>query len=687
MVRPKDPFWKYAVDLKNCHFSCKFCHGQFHGGISRIKWHLSGRKGHDIKVCERVPRDIQLAVQQVLDSYNKIKDRQVENENYSSPSSSGGPNLCMENHNSLMGQNNNNVREGDHNLSTSWPSRAPNVHNEKRQVLDKQLARFFFSFGIRPKAIVSPIFEDFVKSIVEYGPGYQLPSPFTLAKELMLDVKVEAEEYVENFINDSVQAGCTMMVNTWRDYDEFDENFINRVDIFAYSQRGAVCLMSCNYGSSKSLQEAIFSTIELFGPSHVVQLICYDHEYRGRLNGDFFTTMKMVSKKQYPWICVNRCVVDVIESFFSEMAGNLHSLIELVRLIFSYTYHHSHVLFRRGKKRPKEYFASIFFMLKSILEVEDELQALQFSMIISSSDQMKLLDEQEVAKHSRCAKLIDYIIHRNEFWSRVKAVAQVWFIVFQTRCLVDREDSTIGYLYEMIERLKDGIEKSREYDCFLYDFTWEIFSDMRREIIYPIHAAAAFLDPAYMCSDNFKENIEMIDGINYMFENMVELDEKEAFTKEVQQYRMKMPKLFTTHAITMLKTCHPRIWWDFCGKHIPVLRKYAIRILSQPCSNSFCRRYQVPHSTHDWKEDGSAKVNTIIMSRNSKSLELEPIILDKLGEDHNDFKGTEELVDECYIAFLHQLTDDAFVDRVIEDRDLSWLDNFEIYTFLFLLTN
>lgn len=51
----------------------------------------------------------------------------------------------------------------------------------------------------------------------------------------MLDVKMEAEEYVENFINDSVQADCTLMVNTWRDYDEFNENLINRVDIFAYS--------------------------------------------------------------------------------------------------------------------------------------------------------------------------------------------------------------------------------------------------------------------------------------------------------------------------------------------------------------------------------------------------------------------------------------------------------------------
>jgi len=29
-------------------------------------------------------------------------------------------------------------------------------------------------------------------------------------------------------------------------------------------------------------------------------------------------------------------------------------------------------------------------------------------------------------------------------------------------------------------------------------------------------------------------------------------------------------------------------WWDYCGDVLPVLKKYAIRILSQPCSTLFC---------------------------------------------------------------------------------------------------
>ncbi|KAK3430869.1 hypothetical protein EUGRSUZ_E02971 [Eucalyptus grandis] len=52
-------------------------------------------------------------------------------------------------------------------------------------------------------------------------------------------------------------------------------------------------------------------------------------------------------------------------------------------------------------------------------------------------------------------------------------------------------------------------------------------------------------------------------------------------------YCDKVPKLF---AKTTLGTSHPCDWWDSCGDDFPVLKKYAIRILSLPCSTSFCKQ-------------------------------------------------------------------------------------------------
>ncbi|XP_042966699.1 uncharacterized protein LOC122300254 isoform X2 [Carya illinoinensis] len=316
-------------------------------------------------------------------------------------------------------------------------------------LMGKKLGKLFFSFGIHPKVIVSPIFEDFVKSIVEYGPStYQLASTFTDEKGFASEVDEEADEYIENFINDPVQAGCTLMVNNWQRYD--DSGRVDRVDIFAYSKKGAACFKSFKYEQTLGgIQEVISSTID--------QLL--------RLN------------------------------------------LHVVQLLPS------------------------------------------------------------------------------------------------------------------------------------------------------------------------QENDEMIDGTNYMLENMIDSNEKEAFEKELDQYREELPKLFTAQAmITMLKTCHPRTWWDFCGKHTPVLRKYAIRILSQPCSTLFCRRYEV--LLGDLSEDWTTKVNTMIINGNSKLLELEPIILDKLIEDHDAFKDVMELDEEYYyFHFLSKLTDDALVDCVINDPSPSFWDN------------
>ena len=40
-------------------------------GISRIKSHLSGIRGHDVEICLQVPVDVQLAVVQAIDTPSK----------------------------------------------------------------------------------------------------------------------------------------------------------------------------------------------------------------------------------------------------------------------------------------------------------------------------------------------------------------------------------------------------------------------------------------------------------------------------------------------------------------------------------------------------------------------------------------------------------------------------------------
>jgi hypothetical protein len=153
-------------------------------------------------------------------------------------------------------------------------------------------------------------------------------------------------------------------------------------------------------------------------------------------------------------------------------------------------------------------------MLMSLLEVESELQSLQVSIVTVSSDWGKQLNKEQMTQLFKRTMFIDYVIHCKEFWSRGKMLSLVLPSLLQAYFLVQHDGPTLGYLYEMIERVKDAVKQCCGSNCALYDVMWKLLNEARKEIIHPIHAAAAFLNPIYMCNEKFKENDEMKNGVN-----------------------------------------------------------------------------------------------------------------------------------------------------------------------------
>eukprot|EP00258_Populus_trichocarpa_P029338 XP_024445357.1 probable disease resistance protein At4g27220 [Populus trichocarpa] len=68
MVQSNDPFWHHVEEMK-----CMYCGHQFakDTSISRIKWHLSGEKGHGVAICDKVTEDVQEAAFQAMHGGNK----------------------------------------------------------------------------------------------------------------------------------------------------------------------------------------------------------------------------------------------------------------------------------------------------------------------------------------------------------------------------------------------------------------------------------------------------------------------------------------------------------------------------------------------------------------------------------------------------------------------------------------
>ena len=87
MGRHRDPFWDYAENL-NGRFKCNFCEQDFPGGASRIKAHLAGKPGHDIKACNAVPQEVQEKAQAITQKKREAQATQGTNKKLKSASTS-----------------------------------------------------------------------------------------------------------------------------------------------------------------------------------------------------------------------------------------------------------------------------------------------------------------------------------------------------------------------------------------------------------------------------------------------------------------------------------------------------------------------------------------------------------------------------------------------------------------------
>ncbi|KAK3430803.1 hypothetical protein EUGRSUZ_E02336 [Eucalyptus grandis] len=148
-------------------------------------------------------------------------------------------------------------------------------------------------------------------------------------------------------------------------------------------------------------------------------------------------------------------------------------------------------------------------------------------------------------------------IRSSEFWIEGKEVLHALKSIFQVLRLVDSYGATSGFLYAAVEMADDAIRQLYETNECKYQMLRKNFKDWQENIHHPIHAAAAFLNPAYMCSEKFIENQAMKKGMDFILENLVSDEEKENFVDEMLLYRKKVPELFTCTAMTMLRRYHP----------------------------------------------------------------------------------------------------------------------------------
>ncbi|XP_058004517.1 uncharacterized protein LOC110644061 isoform X2 [Hevea brasiliensis] len=627
MGRKKDLYWKHVEELDGDRFKCIYCGRVFSGGIPRIVAHLAGATNHGIDICFEVPAQIR------KEAYSKLDNRRKKAKIAISSSDLQDSQVISASPQKLSDGTHQNVEFS-------------NADETDKNEVDEKLIKFIISNNIPFDVIETQSFTDLMRSASKC-PDYRPPGPLTVFTKIIANIEMESKvcsgiqtnevlTYIDNVKGSWATTGCTLRL----------EKLCNFVYVTAYSPEGSLFMNCCGNSlhteTDFDITRIVCSIIEDIGVDQVVQLITNDASI-SHSAGEMLTI-------KYPKIFSTQCVAQRIHGFLKDVYHKVEwvqLLIQKSELIIGHLNEDATILQlmpRLKFKRPcKSKFASYYQMLQSIFDEQLLLQQLVYFL-----DSFHL----NYKKDAVTQKIFD-IIQSAEFWSEGQELLETMKSVIRVLCLVECYGSTSGYLYEAMEMAKEAIKAQCIKNQNKYAEILDLFTSLSNNIIHPMHLAAAFLNPVYMNSREFEVDPQMERGIVFMLDTLVGNEEKEIFKGEVKLYLKKVPNLFTVAANQLLQTCHPCIWWELRGKCLPVLRKCAMRILSQPCKCSL--PYNAYNVVQEEMKKGAnfskhiliLRMNMMLMEkwRTSETEPLEPIDLERCSKlpDYTDpIKGCED---------------------------------------------
>ncbi|XP_052624907.1 uncharacterized protein LOC111917478 [Lactuca sativa] len=259
----------------------------------------------------------------------------------------------------------------------------------------------------------------------------------------------------------------------------------------------------------------------------------------------FAEIVEMVGEKN-----VVQMVTDNAANYKLAELDNVKSLVNLASRVTIFVYNHKWPL-NWLRKRPgwKEIirpgatrFGTVFISLQSLYDHKEDLQA----MVISNEFKKML----KVGNAVECKQIV-----LNEiFWKNCLITVKVMTPLLKLLRLCDSDEKpAIGYVYEGMRRARRGIK--------------ELFKK-KKELYRP------YTNIIDSCWDRMLRKKYLLCGL----------------LVESWRFRDAEGTFGRSSAVASRNLTRPDEWWKLFGGDIPVLQKFAIRILSQTASSSGCER-------------------------------------------------------------------------------------------------
>ncbi|XP_055824274.1 uncharacterized protein LOC129892736 [Solanum dulcamara] len=296
-------------------------------------------------------------------------------------------------------------------------------------------------------------FGEFIEFVGQYGPGMKPPTYHEVRVTCLKKEVEKTNKIVEDHKVQWKTYGCSIMMDKWT-----ARNGKMIINVLVNSPKGSVFLESHDASNSSTDSNKMFNLFEKtmlkIGKENVVQVVTD--------NAIFGKAVK-------------------IHSYISQRAL-------LLNMMRRYTKQRNLV------KPAKTRFATTFLTLHSFYMQKKNLRTLFMSTEWNESVYAKETLGKEVARH----------IISPYFWNDTVQALRVGGPLINVLRMVDGEKKLpMGYIYEVMDRAKESIEKAFNYDDRKYMNVFKIIDARWTDQLHqPLHAAGHILNPRLYYKNN-----------------------------------------------------------------------------------------------------------------------------------------------------------------------------------------
>jgi len=278
---------------------CNYCDNIYHGGITRIKYHLAKVPKCGVAKCTKVSSDVikemvNLLTKKTDNKQRKGKEKEEDRDivdlshsegeehsdaegnsvivlkKVSSKGASLGPidKFCKLTPEEIVA-----ARKGNSVLAEKVQSKlSTEKREEKRDRACEYICQFFYEAGIPHNTITLPSFDLMLEAIGDFGRNLRRPTPYEMSGKFLQKRKRKVQELLKSHQESWELNGCSVMTDAWT-----DKRGRGVMNLVVHSAYGVCFLDSVDCSAVKKdgryIFELVAKCIEEIGVQNVVQVV------------------------------------------------------------------------------------------------------------------------------------------------------------------------------------------------------------------------------------------------------------------------------------------------------------------------------------------------------------------------------------------------------------------------------